>query len=41
MSVGRTKTDAAVFAVLATPTWFDLPFRYMPYKGFKLIRKMM
>ena len=28
-------------AVLATPTWFDLPFRYMPYKGFKLIRKMM
>ncbi len=28
-------------AVLATPTWFDLPFRYMPYKGFRWIRKMM
>ena len=28
-------------AVLASPTWFDLPFRYMPYKFFGLIRKMM
>ena len=27
-------------AVLSTPTWFDLPFRYMPYKGFRWIRKI-
>ena len=28
-------------AVIVTPTWFDLPFRYMPYKLFKLIKKMV
>jgi aldehyde dehydrogenase (NAD+) len=28
-------------AVVATPTWFDLPFRYMPYKRFKLMKRMM
>ena len=28
-------------AVLASPTWFDLPFRYMPYRMFKWIKKMM
>ena len=28
-------------AVLATPTWIDLPFRYMPYKLFPMIKKLL
>ena len=28
-------------AVLVTPTWIDLPFRYMPYKLFSLIKKII
>ena len=28
-------------AVVKTPTLFDLPFRYMPYKGFGLVKKMV
>lgn len=28
-------------AVLVTPTWIDLPFRYMPYKVFSLIKKII
>jgi len=28
-------------AVLTTPTWMDLPFRYMPYKSFALVKKML
>ena len=28
-------------AVVASPTLFDLPFRYMPYRFFNLIKKMM
>ena len=28
-------------AVLVTPTWIDLPFRYMPYKLFSLIKKFI
>ena len=28
-------------SVLKTPTWIDLPFRYMPYKFFTLVRKML
>lgn len=28
-------------AVLVSPTWIDLPFRYMPYRFFSLIRKML
>lgn len=28
-------------AVVASPTLFDLPFRYMPYKTFKLVKKIM
>lgn len=28
-------------AVLSSPTWVDLPFRYMPYKLFKLIKKLL
>ena len=28
-------------AVVTTPTWLDLPFRYMPYKLFSLIKKIL
>ena len=28
-------------AVIATPTWFDRPFRYMPYKLFGLVKRMV
>lgn len=28
-------------ATIATPTWIDMPFRYMPYKLFKWIKKMV
>ena len=28
-------------ATLNTPTWLDLPFRYMPYKWFKLIKRLL
>ena len=28
-------------AVVSTPTLFDLPFRYMPYKTFGLVKKIM
>ena len=28
-------------AVLRTPTWVDLKFRYMPYTMFKLVKKML
>ena len=28
-------------SVVSTPTLFDLPFRYMPYKGFGLVKKMV
>lgn len=28
-------------AILVTPTWIDLPFRYMPYKLFNLIKKIV
>ncbi len=28
-------------AVLNTPTWLDLPFRYMPYKWFKRIKRLL
>ena len=28
-------------AVLHTPTWLDLPFRYMPYKWFKRIKRLL
>ena len=27
--------------VISTGTWIDLPFRYMPYKMFYLIKKML
>ena len=28
-------------AVVITPTWIDLPFRYMPYKMFGLVKKLL
>ena len=28
-------------SVISTPSWVDMPFRYMPYKLFKLIKKMV
>ena len=28
-------------AVISTPTWIDLPFRYMPYKLFKLVKSIL
>lgn len=28
-------------AVVCTPTWIDLKFRYMPYQMFKLVKKML
>jgi aldehyde dehydrogenase (NAD+) len=28
-------------AVVTTPTWLDIPFRYMPYKMFSLVKKIL
>lgn len=28
-------------AVVTTPTWLDVPFRYMPYKLFSLVKKLL
>jgi aldehyde dehydrogenase (NAD+) len=28
-------------AVVTTPTWIDLPFKYVPFKGFKWLKKFM
>lgn len=28
-------------AVVTTPTWLDLPFRYMPYRLFSLVKKLL
>ena len=28
-------------AVVVTPTWLDLPFRYMPYRMFSLVKKLL
>ena len=28
-------------SVVATGTWLDLPFRYMPYKMFGLVKKIV
>src|ERR1035437_6157699 len=27
-------------AVVFTPTWIDMPFKYAPFKGFKLLKKI-
>ena len=28
-------------SIVTTPTWLDLPFRYMPYRMFGLVRKLL
>ena len=28
-------------SILKTPTWVDTPFRYMPYKMFKAVKKLL
>ena len=28
-------------SVISTGTWIDLPFRYMPYKLFKLVKAIL
>ena len=40
---GRLSFDAFSHkrSVVATPTWLDLPFRYMPYKTFGLVKKLL
>ena len=40
---GRDSFDAFSHkrAVVITPTWLDLPFRYMPYKMFELVKKIL
>lgn len=45
MSAYHGKESFKVFshyrAVVTTPTWLDLPFRYMPYKFFKCVKKLL
>ena len=40
---GRLSFDAFSHrrAVVITPSWLDLPFRYMPYKMFGLVKKLL
>ena len=40
---GRLSFDAFSHkrSVVTTPTWLDLPFRYMPYKMFGLVKKLL
>ena len=40
---GRLSYDAFSHyrAVVVTPTWLDLPFRYMPYKMWGLVKKLL
>lgn len=40
---GRLSFDAFSHrrSVVVTPTWLDLPFRYMPYKMFNLVKKIL
>ncbi len=35
------KVFSHIRAVVTTPTWLDLPFRYMPYKLFKLVKRIL
>lgn len=28
-------------SIVTTPTWIDLPFKYMPFKHFKWVKKMI
>ena len=45
MSAYHGKNSFDVFShyksVVTTPTWLDLPFRYMPYKMFSLTRRLL
>lgn len=45
MSAYHGKNSFDVFshykAVVTTPTWLDLPFRYMPYRMFSLTKKLL
>lgn len=40
---GKLSFDAFTHrrGIVSTPTWFDLPFRYMPYKFFALVKRLM
>lgn len=40
---GRLSFDAFSHrrAVVVTPTWIDMPFRYMPYKMWSLVKRML
>ena len=40
---GKRSFDAFTHykAVVKTPTWLDLPFRYMPYKLFSLTKRLL
>lgn len=40
---GKLSFDAFIHerSIVKAPTWIDLPFRYMPYKFFALIKRMM
>lgn len=40
---GRLSFDAFSHrrAVVASPTWIDMPFRYMPYKFFSIVKKIL
>ncbi len=40
---GRLSFDAFSHrrTVITTPTWIDLPFRYMPYKWFKIVKRLL
>ena len=40
---GRYSFDAFSHrrSVVVTPTWLDLPFRYMPYRMFSLVKKLL
>ena len=40
---GRLSFDAFSHkrSVVTTPTWLDLPFRYMPYRMFGLVKKLL
>ena len=40
---GRESFDAFSHrrSVVLAPTWIDLPFRYMPYRMFDFVRKIL
>ena len=40
-SMRNFRVNAIVLSVISTPTWIDLKFRYMPYKLFSLVKKML